>query len=124
MQSSSIKDLNDRVTRIETTIEARFSAVDDRISKVETNLGARISHLEKKFEERISGLEKKVESHDTRLERIETCLEMILIKLGTIEKKLNFILPEPSRSEENIESELSIQIQGNRGSRNLIDRFI
>lgn len=120
MQSSSIKDLNDRVTRIETTIEARFSAVDDRISKVETNLGARISHLEKKFD----GLEKKVESHDTRLERIETCLEMILIKLGTIEKKLNFILPEPSRSEENIESELSIQIQGNRGSRNLIDRFI
>ena len=64
----SFNETSDRITRLEDDIDARFTAVDARFTKLEDEIDARFTKLEDEIDARFTKLEDEIDARFTKLE--------------------------------------------------------
>ncbi len=64
----SFNETSDRITRLEDDIDARFTAVDARFTKLEDEIDARFTKLEDEIDARFTKLEDDIDARFTKLD--------------------------------------------------------
>ena len=75
--AADIDEVNERITRLEARMDARFARVDDRFAEVDE----RFDEVDERFDE----VEARIDAIDARLDRIELTLTALIATLGATE---------------------------------------
>ena len=77
----SFDETSDRITRLEDDIDARFTAVDARFTKLEDDIDARFTKLEDDIDARFTKLEDDIDARFTKLEENQHDIALTLARL-------------------------------------------
>lgn len=82
--AADIDQVNERITRLEARMDARFARVDARFAEVDERfdeVDARFDEVDERFDE----VEARIDAIDARLDRIELTLTALIATLGATE---------------------------------------
>ena len=76
-----INDSNDRIDRLQATMEARFAAQDKKIDELDEKIDARFAELDEKIDARFAELDTRIDQLDARIDQLDLKLTALIAAL-------------------------------------------